>query len=267
VPQVTRELTHTFSYNNLESLDEALCQHPSDIAAVILEPMNVVWPEDGFLEQVKSLAHEHGALLIFDETITGFRFAKGGAQELFGVTPDLATFGKGIANGFPLSMVVGQRDIMKVMDEIFFSFTFGGETLSLAAANAVLKKINEEPVLEYISNQGEKVVAGVNALIKKYNVGNLFSISGHNAWTFLLISGTDDFSEWEVKTFFVQEVLKRGVLTIGTHNISYSHSDEDVARLLDVYDEVFFLTQKATSEGNLLDLLCCEPIKPLFKLR
>ena len=141
MPEATRALTHAFAYNDLDSLHALFAQHPGQFAAVIMEPMNVTEPEPGFLESVKELAHQHGALLVFDETITGFRFANGGAQELFGVTPDLATFGKGVANGYPLSAVRGRADVMQLMEEIFFSFTFGGETLSLAAALATMTKL------------------------------------------------------------------------------------------------------------------------------
>lgn len=105
VPQATRDLTHTFMYNDLDSLKKLFTDYPEQIAAVILEPMNVTEPMNNFLAEVKELAHQHGAVLIFDETITGFRYAKGGAQELFGVTPDLATFGKGLANGDRKSVV------------------------------------------------------------------------------------------------------------------------------------------------------------------
>src|SRR2546426_4552885 len=129
VPQSVRDLTHSFLYNDLDSLRSIFKQWQDRLAAVIMEPMNLVEPENGFLENLKELTHAHGALLIFDETITGFRFAKGGAQEYFGVTPDLATFGKGMANGYPLAAVAGRAEFMHLMEEVFFSFTFGGETL------------------------------------------------------------------------------------------------------------------------------------------
>ena len=134
VPMATRALTHRFDYNNLDSLQKLLTDRPGEFAAVILEPMSSVAPAEGFLEGVAELTRKHGALLVFDEVITGFRFANGGAQEFFGVTPDLTALGKGIANGYPLSAVAGRGDVMKLMEEIFFSFTMGGETLSLAAA-------------------------------------------------------------------------------------------------------------------------------------
>ncbi|HEY9347381.1 MAG TPA: aminotransferase class III-fold pyridoxal phosphate-dependent enzyme, partial [Inquilinus sp.] len=121
VPESTRALTHTFPYNDLAALDRLLDEHA--VAAIVMEPMNVAFPAEGYLQGVRERATRYGAVLVFDETITGFRVANGGAQELFNVTPDLTTLGKGIANGYPLSAVCGRRDLMMEMEEIFFSFT------------------------------------------------------------------------------------------------------------------------------------------------
>ena len=138
VPEAVRALTHPFVYNDLGSLQKLLQEHKGEFAAVIMEPVNFWPPAAGFLEGVRELAHEHGALLIFDEICSGFHFGLGGAQKKFGVTPDLACFGKAMGNGFPISCVVGRADVMKVFEDIFFSFTFGGEVASMAAAMKVL---------------------------------------------------------------------------------------------------------------------------------
>lgn len=267
VPGATRELTHTFAYNNLDSLQKLFDEFPGQIAAVIMEPMNVFYPEEGFLEGVKDVTHENGALLVFDETVTGFRYANGGAQELFGVTPDLATFGKGLANGYPVSAVVGKREYMMLMEEIFFSFTFGGETASLAAAKATLEKLQREPVIAQMGARGEILLSSLNALIDKHGVGSVFSTAGHPSWTFLLIKETERYNPFEIKTLLMQEMLQRGVLTLGSHNLSYSHSAEDVDLLMTAYDEVFPMIRSALEDGNLHTLLQCEPLKPLFKVR
>jgi len=267
VPQATRDLTHTFMYNDIASLDSLFKQWPNQIAAVILEPMNVVEPQAGFLENVKELTHKHGAVLVFDETITGFRYANGGAQEYFGVTPDLATFGKGLANGYPLSAVAGKGDIMSLMEEIFFSFTFGGEMLSLAASLATMNKLQREPVVESLRNQGAKVLAGTRDLIEKHRVEHFVATAGNPVWSFLLIKDADGYSQWQIKTLFMQEVLARGVLAFGTHNMSYAHGDAEVTRLLAVYDEVFPLLREGVDDGKLESLLRCKPLEPLFKVR
>ena len=267
VPQAVRDLIHSFSYNDLESLEALFRQRPDSIAAVILEPMNVAWPTEGFLEGVKQLASEKGAVLIFDEIITGFRFARGGAQELFGVTPDLATVGKGLANGYPLSAVVGRADIMEMMEDIFFSFTMGGETLSLAAANAVMEKIDREPVIDKLHQLGAQVIAGVAELIERHGMGEMVSVSGHPAWSFINFTDIAPYSVWQIRTLFLQEVFARGVLCLGSHNMSYAHGTQDVDRLLAVYDEVFPAIRDAIENRTLETHLRCDPLQPLFRVR
>ena len=229
--------------------------------------MNVVDPEPGFLEGVKALAHQHGALLVFDETITGFRFANGGAQAHFGVTPDLATFGKGLANGFPVSAIAGRADVMKEMEEIFFSFTFGGEALSLAAAKATLEKLQREPVAATLAARGRQAMDGASAVIAQHGLQDLFGVSGHPTWSFLNIKDGRGASAFEIKTLWMQEILERGILSVGTHNVNYAHTEADIARLVAVYAEVLPFIGKTLDDGKLRDTLRCEPLVPLFKLR
>lgn len=267
VPQAVRDLTHTFAYNDPDSLEKLLLAHPGEFAAVILEPMNVAEPQAGFLQEVARLTRSHGALLVFDETITGFRYSPGGAQGYFGVTPDLATFGKGLANGFPVSAVAGRRDLMKLMEEIFFSFTFGGETLSLAASAATLDKLKSHDVCGHLACLGRRLMAGIGERIARHGVGDLLAVAGHPSWSFLLIKDTPTASQWQTKTLFLQEIFVRGILSLGTHNLSYAHSDADIDRLLAVYDEVFPLLRAGALEGRLAELLRCPPLEPLFKVR
>lgn len=267
VPKATQGFSHTWLYNEIESLDKLFQDYPDQIAAVILEPMNVIEPLPGFLQSVKELAHKHGALLIFDETITGFRYAIGGAQQHFGVTPDLATFGKGLANGYPLSAVAGRADVMRLMEEVFFSFTFGGETLSLAAALATMKKLECEPVIKTLYHQGNKILDKLDSLIKEGNAGDFLSLAGNPTWSFLLIKDVGNYSQWEIKTLLLQEMFARGILTIGTHNMSFSHSDADLEQLFAAYDEVIPLLIRAVRDKKLETILRCEPLKPLFKVR
>ena len=267
VPQCTSDLTHSFRYNDIQSLHTLLAQYPGEFAAVIMEPMNLHYPQEGFLEEVKALAHSHGALFIFDETVTGFRLSNGGAQELFGVTPDLATFGKGLANGYPVSAVVGKEEYMKEMEEIFFSFTFGGELLSLAAAKATMQKLLREPVLKTMKETGQKVLCGVEQLIQEYDLGETFSLTGHPAWSFLVMQDTAEYSIWEIKTLFLQEMYARGILTLGTHNMNYAHGTKEVDILLNAYRDVFLIIKEAITQKNLDKVLRCKPLEPLFKVR
>ncbi|WP_249872148.1 aminotransferase class III-fold pyridoxal phosphate-dependent enzyme [Oceanobacillus saliphilus] len=267
VPNAVKELTLKFEYNDIQSLQTLFEQYSNKIAAVILEPMNAVEPAPGFLKNIKTLTHQNNAVLIFDEMITGFRYTNGGAQEYFGVTPDLATFGKGIANGFPVSAVVGKKDIMMLMEEVFFSFTFGGETLSLAAALATLNKLQKEPVIKRIKENGTKIIETVNKLIESHKLKDVISVSGHPSWSFLNIENKNDYSNLEIKTYLMQELFKRGILMYGTHNMSYAHSSEDLRKLFLAYDEVFSDLSSTLASKSLLEQLNCNPLKPLFKVR
>ena len=267
VPQSTIDLSHVFTYNDIDSLNKIFMQYSGQVAAVIMEPMNTTEPRDGFLERVRDMAHKNKAVFIFDETITGFRFANGGAQEYFGVIPDLATFGKGMANGYPVSAIAGKTEIMRLMEEIFFSFTFGGETLSLAAALATMTKLQKEPVIQTLWKQGEKILKGTIELIKKHELDNVLSTGGKKCWSFLLFKNTKTYSQWELKTLFLQEVFSRGILTLGSHNMSYAHSDRDIERLLQAYNEVFALIKEVLVKGNLKAWLKTAPLVPLFKIR
>ncbi len=186
---------------------------------------------------------------------------------MFGVTPDLATLGKGIANGFPLSAVCGRRDIMMEMEEVFFSFTMGGETLSLAAAKATIGKLLREPVVATLAKRGASVIEGTKACIARHGAGEFLSVSGHPSWSFLRMADTPTASAYELKTLYLQELFARGILSLGTHNMSYAHSDADVATLLSVYDAVFPILVDAVTNDNIAQHLRCAPLEPLFKLR
>lgn len=267
VPESTRAMTHQFAYDDLDSLAAVFRAWPGQVAAVIMEPMNVVFPSDGYLEEVQDMAHRNGALLILDEVVTGFRLAKGGAQEYFGVTPDLATFGKGIANGYPLAVVAGRADVMRLMEEVFFSFTFGGEALSLAAARATMLKLQREPVIEALALKGTEVQDRTRALIQRHGISDVLDVTGHPSWSFLVFKDAGGYGALEIKTLFLQEMFARGILILSTHNMSYAHSAADIEALCGAYEEVFGQLDEAVHGATLRDRLRCEPLEPLFKLR
>ncbi len=266
VPKCVQDLTHTFKYNDLASLEAIFDKHPGQVAAVIMEPMNVEFPKDGFLEKVKALAHKNGAVLIFDEVITGFRFAKGGAQEYFGVIPDLACMGKGMANGFPISVVMGRKDLMKLMEDIFFSFTFGGEAVSLAAALATITKIDQLPVIDKVRANGEIIYSEVKKKLKKYKLQDCIDICGFPSWTSFKFKDSF-YSKWYYKTMFMKFMMESGVMTVGSNNISYAHSQEDIEKLLVVYDGFFSLCSELIQKGTFEDYLDIPLMKPLFSVR
>jgi len=265
VPQSVKELTHKFEYNNIQSLEKIFQEQ--ELACVIMEPMNIEYPKDGFLKGVKELAHKNNALFILDETVTGFRYSLGGAQELFDVMPDLATFGKGMTNGYPLSAVVGSSEVMQKVEDIFFSGTFGGETLSLAAASSIIDKYKKKQVIEHFSEVGTYLLEQLNQLIDNKGLSAIFWTSGHPSWSFLHIKEQEKYNTFEIKTFFLQEMFKRGILTLGSHNISFSHTKEIVDQLLDVYAEVLPMVKENIKNKTLLENIQGDVLQPLFKVR
>lgn len=267
VPDSISSLTHTFEFNNLQSLEKKLGEFESNVAAVILEPMNIAYPEPGFLENVKIMTHKSGALLIFDETITGFRFSKGGAQELFGVYPDLSTFGKGMANGFPLSAIVGKRDLMMEFENIFLSGTFGGELLSLVAALEVCKQFQKYPIPRNLAETGDKLVSEIIELESYKNLGGLINFTGHPSWKFINFENYQSYSSSQIKTLFMQVMFENGVLVTSTHNVSLALKHSDIDKVIAAYDTALITVGKAINDKNIEQVLKVPPINPIFKVR
>lgn len=267
VPKATKHLTHTFKYNDIKSLENLFSQHKDKISAVILEPMNTHFPQEDFLKKVKALCQQHGAVLIFDETITGFRFSMGGAQELFGITPDLATFGKGMANGYPVSAVVGRKDIMMLMEDIFFSGTFAGETLSLAATKATLDFMSENDVVGHLSTMGDKLKTGLLKIINDMQAQHWLTLNGHPAWSFVTIHEQGGYSAIQLKSLFLQEMALKGFLLGGGHNLSFAHKIKDIEALLSAYKEVLNLLEQTITQQDFDLKFKGELLEPVFKVR
>jgi glutamate-1-semialdehyde 2,1-aminomutase len=266
VPSAVQALTLSARYNDLSHVENLFEEAKGDVAAVILEPMNSVDPAPGFLESLRNFCSSNNILLIFDEVITGFRFARGGAQELFGVTPDLSCFGKGIANGFPISVIAGRREIMEGFKEVFFSGTFGGELLSLTAANVVLDKVRDNRVIPELYRVGQAIQQGLLGEISR-NKYEFVNISGNPTWVFLNWTLSSDALQNKVKTYFLQEMFKRGILVLSTNNVTTTLSQKDISKILTAYAEVFEAISQALERDSLDALLECQPIVPLFKVR
>lgn len=265
VPESTRRLTLTFEYNNIESLKKLFEENHNEIAAVIMEPAGVVEPCKDFLSQVKEIAHKNNALLIFDEVVTGFRIALGGAQEYFGVTPDLACFGKAMGNGFPISAVVGKREIMEIFDDVFFSFTFGGEAVSMAAAIATINEMKEKNAIGHIWEQGKKLRDGYNIIAREIGVGHITKCIGFSPRAVMTFHGKNDQEELILRSLLQQEMVKRGVLFLVGNNMCYCHSDGDVEYTLRVYKAALEYIRKAMESGNPHDFLDGPPVKAVFR--
>lgn len=263
VPSEVQSLSHTFEYNNLDSLHRLLKSN-SDIAAVIMEPMGAVFPKPGFLQGVRDLCDEFGVVLIFDEIITGFRFDLKGAQHIFGVTPDLATFGKGMGNGMPISAVVGKRHIMSLMDDIFFSGTFGGEALSLAAAKATINKMKKKDVVPYLQDMGQYLTAKLNDVISRLEI-EWFELMGHDVWKIWRIDAGAQSNLY--KSILIQELAKHGVLTIGSHNLSFAMTKADADKVAEAYEHALTTIEQARRSNLEETLLEADEIRPVFKVR
>lgn len=267
VPGAVRALTHPFTYNDLSSLEKILNEHNGEFAAVIMEPVNFWPPAAGFLEGVKHLASQNGALLIFDEICSGFHFGLGGAQKRFGVTPDLACFGKAMGNGFPISCIVGRADVMKIFEEIFFSFTFAGEVASMAAAIKVLDILQNTRAHLQMEKNGGVLQGGLNALAEESGLQDRIKCVGYPFWSlirFLDAEGKDNFL---LRSLFSQECAKRGVLLLATHNMTAAHEGIDVEQTLKVYAEVCKTMSNWLNDPRPEKYLEGQMIQPVFRVR
>lgn len=267
VPKSTQDLTHKFNYNDIDSLKRIFKKYKNKVAAVVMEPMNYTEPQKGFLEEVKKITHQNGALLVFDEIITGFRFSLGGAQKLFGVIPDLAAFGKSMANGLPISVLVGKRRYMEKVSDIFYSFTFGGECLSLTAAIATIKEMERKNVIGHIWKIGKILQDGTNKLLAKNGLEKIIQVKGKPCWQVFVVLPTEKYSDLEIKSYLQQEILRAGFLWYGQHNLSFSHTKKDIDALLLVYGKVFKDLRKLIDSGKLKQNLKGGLISNIFKLR
>ena len=267
VPQAVRALTHPFAYNDLESLQKLLHEHKGEFAAVIMEPVNFWPPAAGFLEGVKKLAHEHGALLIFDEICSGFHLGLGGAQKKFSVTPDLACFGKAMGNGFPISCVVGSADVMKVFEDIFFSFTFGGEVVSMAAAMKVLDVLEKTDALARMDANGRVLQEGLNVLAEQAGLQDRIKCIGYPSWSLIKFLDADGKDSLLVRSLFTQESVKRGVLLLATHNLTAAHDPLAIEQTLKIYAEVCKTVATWLSDKTPERFLEGQIIEPVFRVR
>ena len=271
IPDCLGDLIHEFKYNDLTTLEAALTANPDQVAAVIIDPVSGESPKEGFLAGVKELAHRHGALLIFDEIVTGFRLAMGGAQAYYNVVPDIAVFAKGIANGMPLSAVAGRREVMNVATEVFITLTYGDEALSLAAARATLKVLREEDVSGHIWGLGKTLVDGVSEAIA--DTGVPFTFTGIEAMPAFVATHVfrgnplGEETQQQAWVYLLGELARRGVIW-RKHSLvlpCYSHSHEDIAHTIEACREVFTDLSHLLEAGTLKEDLRLTELPVGFK--
>lgn len=252
VPEETLKLTRPFPYNDLLALEALLKDVPC--AAIIIEPIAAVVPQPGYLEGVRELATKHGAVLVFDEVISGFRYARGGAQQHFGVTPDLCSMGKGVANGIPISIVAGTREFMEPFEEIFFSFTFGGETTAIAAALATLDVMEREDYWAHCWKLGGRLQEGYRAAAKEHGLDKVTDCVGLAPWTIVTFNEQAPWNAMQLKTLFQQEMLRRGILFSGSQFISLAHDETDITRTIAAYADAM-RTLRFALDSSIVDSL------------
>lgn len=248
IPAEYASLVRTFAYNDLGDLANQFAVCAGAVAAVILEPCHYEIPAPGFLEGLRELCTQHGIVLIFDEMVTGFRWANGGAQEYFGVMPDLATFGKACANGFPLAFICGKQDLMQHADVV--SGTFGGECLSLAACSAVMDIYQSEPIIQTLWDRGQQFQIGVNSAIAKLDLPAVcdgFNVKPRIRFTNPLTPERQNLA----MSLFAQELAAHGVLWHPAGgNISAAMTEEDIELALLACDSAFVVTKQALDTGD-----------------
>ena len=266
IPAAVKALTSTFDMGSLASLDAALEAQGGETAAVILEPAGLFEPAPAHLQAVCDRVRSAGALVIFDEIITGFRVAPGGAQERYGVRADLATFGKALGNGMPISAVTGPAEYMDTLAEIFFSATHGGETLSMAAALATLDEMTPE-VYASLEAKGLWLRRAVEAAIEAAGVGDWVSIDGAPQRTVVVIREPQASDRGLLaRTLVQQEMALRGVLFNGNNFICAAHSQADLEQAAEAYAAAFARLAEGIERGDIGALLSSEPVQPAFRV-
>lgn len=268
IPQAVKDLTVSFRYNDIENVRSLFKKYPGQIAGLILEPAKYEDPKDNYLHKVQRLCKENVALFILDEMITGFRWHNGGAQKCYDIVPDLSAFGKGMANGFSVSALLGKRAYMQLgglkhdKERVFLlSTTHGAETHALAAAIATMKTYKQEPVIETLRRQGKRLAVGLNQIIEKHELNEYIQIIGKPCN--LVFANRDQDkkpSQW-FRSLFLQEIIKRGIIgpSLG---VSYSHTDEDIDRTIEAIDDSLHIYRKALEEG-VEKYLIGRPSKPV----
>ena len=265
VPPELRGTAVPFEYNSIDSLNGLFEKHRGQIACVIMEASRIALPQPGFLEKVKELAAQHGALLIFDEVVTGFRLALGGAQQFYGVVPDLATFGKTIANGYPLSAIAGRRDVMDFSKDLFISSTFWDDAATLAAATATVTKMRELDVAGRIRASGCRYRREWEDLARRHNVDA--RIAGNPASTATIFGSSGALTQRQQATLYIQEMARRGVFSGGGFNLCYAHQEAEIDAVLAAADDALGVLRKALNDGDASKYLAAEEQKPLFQRR
>jgi glutamate-1-semialdehyde 2,1-aminomutase len=263
-------MTLKFRYNDLAGLRQLFDQYPNQIACVVLEPETVSPPAPGYLAQVKQLCEERGAVLLLDETITGFRWHLSGAQKFHGVVAHLSTFGKAMGNGFAIAALVGKREIMRLggldhdQPRVFLlSTTHGAESHALAASLETIRFYKEHQVVDRLWRQGERLRGLVNRSIDENNLEGFFEVAGRPCNLIFATYDQNRQRSQPFRTLFMQELIRRGVIG-PSFVVSYSHSDADIDRTAEAVHGALRVYRKAIEEG-VEHYLEGRPVQPVYR--
>ena len=281
IPKFNNQLAHSFAYNNISSLEKIFSKYKNKIACVIMEPITVNGPiskpsgstkwsdynkKNNFLTDVKSLCKKNGALLVFDEVVTGFRYDMGGAQKMFDVIPDLSCWAKAMSNGIPVSAITGRRKYIKYLEKTFFSFTYGGDCIGLAAAKATINKMEKENVIDHLYKVGGRLKKGMNDLAKIYNLDEIIACAGYPCRTVMTIKKFGKYKKPLItKSLIQQELMFRGVLWSQYQSISYSHKERHIDSSLNAFEDAFKVLRRIVKNNkNIENNLIGKPCETVF---
>ncbi|MGX1541348.1 glutamate-1-semialdehyde 2,1-aminomutase [Streptomyces adustus] len=271
IPPATNELTVTFPYGDLAATEELLTRYKDEVACLILEPATQCEPPPGYLASLRELADRHGCVLVFDEMITGLRWSEAGAQGLYGVVPDLSTFGKALGNGFAVSALAGRRELMErgglrhSGDRVFLlSTTHGAETHALAAAMAVLTTYTEEGITARLHTLGERLAAGLRAAAADAGVGDHVVVRGRASNLVFATLDENGLPSQEYRTLFLRRLLAGGVLA-PSFVVSSALDDADIDHTVDVVAQACAVYRKALDAADPNPWLAGRPVKPVFR--
>jgi glutamate-1-semialdehyde 2,1-aminomutase len=272
IPEAVRPLTVQFSYNDLPSLENLFDTYPGQIAAVVLEAENAEPPAPGFFAGLRQLCDRNGALLILDEIITGFRWHERGAQFIYTIEPDLCTFGKGMANGFPLSALAGRRDVMRLggyvddADRVFLlSQTAGGQPWALAALLAVIDTYQREHIAEQLHSIGADLRIGVEEVVAEAGLSSFFQLRGRDCNLVYVARDDQGRPSQEFRTLVLQEFLERGILA-PSFVVNAAHDPKAVRQAVDAVAELMPVYQRALEDG-VSTVLRGRPVRPAIRRR
>jgi glutamate-1-semialdehyde 2,1-aminomutase len=267
VPDAVKNLSFETVFNDASHLEGLIAADPTGFAAVILEPTGKTPADPDYLRAVRNITARHGIILIFDEIVTGFRVHMGGAQAYYNVVPDLSCFGKAMANGLPISALVGRRDLMKQLEDIFVSGTFGGEALSLAASIATIDKLENLEVPERLWRHGDILLKKANAIFADHGLADVIRFEGEGWWPRLAI-GKIDVDPVLVTSLIRQELVGAGLLIGGGLNLCLDHMRDDVVReTCDAMTAAAGALQVSLNAPDPEAYLRGERIRPTFSVR